>query len=605
MPTSEAVAWSKAPAVATLHLIHVSDTEAGVIGNDQGIGGAARAAAIITALSQRVGNALVVHAGDTLIPSPELAVEFAWPIGSRIQQRPLLTANNGLGLQVAALGNHDFDLGEAFLVDVITRASFPYLASTLTVAGGALASVIDDGMPWLGQPGTAGRLLRRARACLGVLNRDVCSGTTVGVLSAVPESLRVLSGGASINVAAPVDVDATIAALQPQVEALRRSGVSIVVLLAHRQNALNDAELIKQGLVGVDVIVSGGGENRLAAPDQRLARGDVRDALCAAEVRGCWPIWRTAADGAPVAIVATDGSLHTVGALDLAFDAAGIITGVESSSRPWPVDEESLLELRAEMDRGLIGLELATTAALAPLLEVVGHVDVFLEGTRELVRNGETNLGSLSADAVLAAARVEVPDVVAALRNGGAVRDSIGAIDAAGVRHGKFVTVLDVKSALRFDSAVVVVELTHAALARSVEASLVGAGTGQGRFPQVSAGVRLAYRASGDDQQQRMVDGKPIGVITDGTRLQSLSLQRDDGTIIVVVNGGHVVAPDAIVRVATIDYLVRGGDGWFPGTAGKVLPTTSSEQRAFRALLGQPDGVATSLGRVGRISRIP
>jgi len=532
-------------------------------------------------------------------------VEFPWPPGSKTPQRPLLTANNALGLQVAALGNHDFDLGEAFLADVIKRAPFPHLASTLTVSGGALAAVVDDGMPWLGQPATAGRLLRRARACLGTVRDDVCDGAVVGVVAAVPESLRVLSGGASNNCSAPADAAATIAALQPHLAALQAAGATIIVLLSHRQGVENDSALVNAGLVDVDVIVSGGGENRLAAPGQRLAAGDVVDPVCAREAHGCWPIWRTARDGALVAIVATDGGLRTVGALDVTFDGAGHITGTESGSRPWPVDEESLLELRAEMRRDLVGLELATTDALAPMLDVVGHVDHFLEGTRELVRNQETNLGSLSADALLAAAAVDVPDVVAAFRNGGAVRDSIGVVDKSGARRGKDVTVLDVKSALRFDSAVVVLDLSHADLARTIESSLVGAGTGQGRFPQVSRGVQLSYRASGTDQQQQMVDGKAAGVVADGTRLQSLTLKRADGSVVVVVADGHVVDPAATIRIATIDYLVRGGDGWFPGSSVKTIPTTSSEQRAFRALLARPDAVAQSLGVTGRITRLP
>ena len=186
----------------------------------------------------------------------------------------------------------------------------------------------------------------------------------------------------------------------------------------------------------------------------------------------------------------------------------------------------------------------------------------------------------MSADALLAAALVDVPDVVAAFRNGGAVRDSIGIVDKSGARRGKDVTVLDVKSALRFDSAVVVVDVSHADLARTVESSLVGAGTGQGRFPQVSRGVQLSYRATGTDQQQQMVDGN-------------------------LVADGHVVDPAAIMRIATIDYLLRGGDGWFPGSIVKTTPTTSSEQRAFRAMLARPDAVAESLGVTGRITRLP
>jgi 2',3'-cyclic-nucleotide 2'-phosphodiesterase (5'-nucleotidase family) len=68
--------WSTNPSTSTLHLVHVGDTEAGMLGDlGAGVGGAAKTAAIISAHVARAGSALVVHGGDTLIPSPELALE--------------------------------------------------------------------------------------------------------------------------------------------------------------------------------------------------------------------------------------------------------------------------------------------------------------------------------------------------------------------------------------------------------------------------------------------------------------------------------------------------------------------------------------------------
>jgi 5'-nucleotidase len=607
-PTADAppaVPFSTAPAVATLHLVHVGDTEAGMLADEHG-GGVARAAAVIGALRQRAGHALVVHAGDTFIPAPELAVEIPWPADQSTpkptRQRPLLVANNSLGLHVAVPGNHDFDLGESFLADVVRQSTFPWVASTLTVAGGPLAPLWDATPAWLDDPApSAGRLVPRARRCLGERRGDGCDGVVVGVVGAVPETLQLLSAGAT-TVRAPVDVAGTVVALQAQVDALRAEGVGIIVLLSHRQGVDNDLALLDAGLVGVDVIVSGGGENRLVPPGERHLPGADVDPICRRE--GCYPVWRRARDGAPVALVATDGGLVTVGSLALSFDAAGVATGVERGSRPWFLDEETLLELRAEVDRDLLRLELDTRAALAPLQEVLGEVDVWLEGRRELVRNRETNLGSLTADALLAAARREYADVVAAFRNSGAIRDSIGVVGPDGRRLGKTVTALDLQSALRFDSAVVVVELSHAELATTLEAALAGAGTGQGRFPQVSAGVELVYSTSGRDLQVRLDGGRVVEVVTPGTRLIRLVVPGATGPI-VVVEGGVVQTPAARIRVATIDYLAGGGDGWFPGQRPTVLPTSSSEHRAFRQLIGDTAAVQRSLAVTGRVIAVP
>ncbi len=601
---SSASLFSSAPSTTTLHLITVGDTEAGLLGDDAGVGGVARSAAIIDALQKKVGRALVLHAGDSFIPSPELSLDFVWPPDAATRQSPLIAGNNALGVHAAALGNHDFDLGESFLADVIRKADFPYVASTLSMIGGPLAPLVDDQLTWLETPQAKGKLLRRARFCLGTLKGNTCAGDVVGVVGAVPESLRVLSAGAK-TAQAPLNTAATVRALGPHIDALRAAGAKIVVLLSHRQGVARDIELVEAGLVGVDVIISGGGENRLANAGQRMIPGEPIDQLCQSEAAGCFPVLRRAKDGSAVAIVATDGGLRTVAALDVSFDSRGQATTVEKSSRPYPVDEESLLELRADVDRSLVALELATRDALAPLLEVVGTVGVYLEGRRELVRNQETNLGSLSADALLRAARAQVPGVVAAFRNGGAIRDAIGVISKDGAALGKDVTVLDIKSALRFDSPVVVVDVSHDDLARCIEASLMGAGTGQGRFPQVSAGVSVRYRQTGKDQVQRSVEGRVEGIDEDCTRLYDLRLTDDAGAVITVVDKGVVLTPDAVVRIATIDYLAQGGDGWFPTGKPTMTGTNTAEQRAFRELLAAPGEVEKSLAVSGRIVAIP
>ncbi len=581
------VLFSTSPATSTLHLVHVGDTEAGMLGDvATGIGGIARASAVIKALDARAGGTLIVHAGDTLIPAPELSLEFKWPTTAEKARSPLLAANDALGLGAAAVGNHDFDLGEGFFADVVKKAGFAYVTSTMTFTGSPLAPLVVEETRWLNSPQSRGHILRRAKACLGALVDDRCDGGVVGVVGASPEALRALSAGATI-VSVPTTVEGTRAVLQQQIDALRAEGIAVIVLLSHRQGVANDAALVDSGLVGVDVIVSGGGENRMADASDRLLPGTVADPRCAVESQGCYPLWRQARDGAPVAIVATDGGLTTVGALHIAFDDHGVSTGVEAASRPWPVDEATLLELRAEIDKDLLGLELATRDALAPLSVVVGKVGVYLDGTREIVRQGETNLGSLSADGILRAAKKDVVDVVAAFRNAGGIRGSIGHVGESGDRAGKDITMLDVKSALRFDSAVVVVELSHAELASAMGNALSSADS-SGSFPQVSANVRLTFS---------------------GARASSLVLTDAAGAPIVIVEAGAVPTPAARVKIATIDYLVNGGDGWLvDGSAKskrKVTTTSSTEQQSFVDLLTDPAAVTASLDVTGRIVTTP
>ncbi|MDP2344703.1 MAG: 5'-nucleotidase C-terminal domain-containing protein [Deltaproteobacteria bacterium] len=584
--------FSAKPATSSLTVVHIGDSEAGLLGDlAEGTGGIAKTRAIIAALVQRASSSIVVHAGDTFIPAPELSLEVS-------KRSALLSGNDRLGVQAAAVGNHDFDLGESFTADAIKGAAFPYVSSTLLVSGGPLLPlVIEDASPWLHDPATRGHIVRRGKLCIGAIKDGKCEGGgVVGVVGASPEDLKVLTRGAR-NVSAPASTEATRDMLQGHIDALRKEGISVIVLLSHRQGVHRDLALIESGLVGVDVVVSGGGENLLASSKHRTRSGAKRDALCDVVGDPCYPIVRLARDGAAVAVIATEGDLRSVGALVVSFDDDGRLTGVEKASRAWPVDEESLLELRATVDKELLAFELLVRDALLPFAKVVGRAPVFLEGAREQVRNHETNLGDLSADAVLRAAHASDKGVVAALRNGGGIRASI---------PGPDVTLLDVHTALRFDSAVVVTELSHRELWRTVEAALIGAGNngnGRGNFPQVSAGVELVYRTGGADQQQSMKEGKVDGVACDGTRVKRLVLHQGK-TAIVVVDDGALPTPDARVSVATIDYLAHGGDGWFPGVAVKTAPTTLTEQSSFIALLADAPAVATSLKASARIKSV-
>jgi 2',3'-cyclic-nucleotide 2'-phosphodiesterase (5'-nucleotidase family) len=596
--SSIATTFSSRPTTSSVTLIHVGDSEAGMLADlERGAGGVARARAVIGALRARHDKAIVLHGGDTTIPSPEVVVDVE-PAPGQPKRSALLVANDRLGVQATALGNHDLDLGETFLADEIKDAAFPWIASTLRVTSGPLVPLVTDETMWAHH--ARGRILRRARVCTGAIIDGICSTDAIGVVGASPESLRLITRGvATLHV--PDTVEGTIARLQIQIDALRAEGVNRIVLLSHRQNIDRDLDLITGGLVGVDVIVSGGGENLLASAKQRLVSGARRDARCARLGEPCYPVVRTAQDGAPVAFVATDGDLQHVGELLLDFDEDGVLTGIGGQSRVWPIDDESLIELRATPDKADLALELRTRDELQPLQNVVGETPAYLDGVRENVRNAETSFGNASADSLLLVARTASPAVTAAFRNGGGIRGSIGVVDAHGGRHGKAVTLFDLKTTLRFDSPVVVVELTHAALARTVEAALRGAGSGRGQFPQVSRGVEILWATAGADQQQEVIDGKVKAVSCDGTRLRRLVIPGVDGAPVVVVQDGVVRTPEARATIATIDFLAQGGDGWFPGMKPPTLATGETEQSALRRWLLDASARSATFASLPRI----
>jgi 2',3'-cyclic-nucleotide 2'-phosphodiesterase (5'-nucleotidase family) len=416
----------------------------------------------------------------------------------------------------------------------------------------------------------------------------------VGLVGATTEMLRSIS-----NVPDHVGVASSLeelrAVVQAEVNNLEREGVDVIVLLSHLQDARKELQLIDEGLVGVDIVVAGGGDNRLANKDHRLLPDNDPDPMCGGREESCYPIVAEAGDGRPVLLVATDGQFKYLGRLSVGFDAEGVLTGFDEDSRPWPVDEASLVEVRAEPARDVLAFAQNVREQLAPLSVPFGETDVFLEGRRHAVRNRQTNLGDLSADALLSAARRHGPKGGAAsfaMRNGGGIRSPIGTIHRTTFeRQGGPLRPIDVKSAFRFNGEVVVVDTTHQVLRDTLESALRGAGTARGRFPQVSEGVYLEYTKAAAEQSHRSSGGHILGIDCPGQRIRTLRYEGPKGTV-TVVEEGVLRAPKKRVRFATIAFLAGGGDGWFPAAEDtlKVLPvkdgdTAVTEQTAFVALV--------------------
>lgn len=115
------------------------------------------------------------------------------------------------------------------------------------------------------------------------------------------------------------------------------------------------------------------------------------------------------------------------------------------------------------------------------IIQVIGSSKNPLEGDREKVRSGETNLTRLVADAIREVAGADISIV-----NGGGIRDSIPAGD---------IRIRDVLAVLPFRTGLVTIDLTGKEVAGILEAvSLIKPGLGG--FPQVS-GVRARFPEGG------------------------------------------------------------------------------------------------------------
>lgn len=148
---------------------------------------------------------------------------------------------------------------------------------------------------------------------------------------------------------------------------------------------------------------------------------------------------------------------------------------------------------------------------------LVGTTSVMLEGTRDVVRAGESNLGNLITNAMLYETGAQI-----ALTNGGGIRASIEAGE---------ITVGDVITVLPFGNYIVTLDVLGSDLILALENGLTDYPAAKGAFPHV-AGIKFTFDPS-----------KPAM-----SRVTS------------VIFEGKEIDPNAYYSVATNDFMAAGGD---------------------------------------------
>ena len=254
----------------------------------------------------------------------------------------------------------------------------PYLSANLDMSGDPnLAPLVVAGG---GSP--AGRTITSS-----VVIEE--NGELIGVVGATtPTLLRIANAGGVT--AAPVwagttptaaELDALAAIIQAEVDALLEANPDMnkVILQAHMQVLDIEVELASR-LKGVDVIIAGGSNTRLADENDRLIDGDV--------AQGTYPIIVDNADGGQTLVVNTDGNYKYVGRLVIDFDAEGRI--IPDSYDPavsgiYATDEEGVAALDAQelVDPEVQAIADAIEAQIiATEGNVFGVSNVFLNGNR-------------------------------------------------------------------------------------------------------------------------------------------------------------------------------------------------------------------------------
>ena len=510
-----------------LTVLHINDGESALLPTDD-VPGAARFAADILAMQEEAEAtklpprasararqiqahrnpraALTLSSGDNYLAGPRLNASLEDPdafYDALVYSRT--------GFDAMTIGNHEFDFGPDVLADFIeATGDIPFISANLDVSGEPRLAALES----------AGRLSSSA-----IIEK---AGREIGIVGATTEQLNAISSPRGVV------VSEVLPAVQAEVDALQDAGVGIIILSSHLQDLNEELTLITH-LSGVDAVVGGGGGEDL---------GDS------------YPLMATDADGRSVPVVTTAGDYADIGKLVLHFDDAGSLlkVGDDSALVPVPLDGPRNTFIAQNVEAPVA----AHVEALAA--NVVATTEVPLDGRRQDpgVRDRETNLGNLMADGHLFAARDRagefgVPLADIALQNGGGMRQE--QIIPVGP-----VTELDTFDIAAFTNFLSVAQITGTELKSALERS-VAAQPGAGGFHGQWAGIEFNFDTT---EQAQVVDFLAGEVVTEGERIQNAAVTRADGSRVILVQDGALIAPDEVFTIASIDFILRdGGDGYF------------------------------------------
>jgi 5'-nucleotidase len=338
-----------------------------------------------------------------------------------------------LGIDVMAVGNHEFDDGPEELAKFLDAIDFPLISGNTNVES---------------EPLLAGRI-----EGTHVLDFD---GEKVGIVSALAEDTDETSSPGD-----NVEFEDTFTSLRAQVAALESAGVNKIIALTH-VGYTQDLQ-IAANVPGIDVIVGGHSHTLLSNTAESAA--------------GPYPTMVDGPDGHEVPVVTAYSYGKYLGDLVVTWDDSGKVTTAEG--------EPVLIDASVEPDQAVVARLAELEEPIAELTaQVIGNTTEDIDGSRETCRAVECEMGNLVADAILD--RVADQGATIAFQNGGGLRASI---DAGDITMGEVLTVLP------FSNTLATVQVSGADVVDALENGVSDVENAAGRFAQV-AGLKYTYSKS-------------------------------------------------------------------------------------------------------------
>ncbi len=464
-----AVAISSGAAAAQtkrLTFLHVNDVYE--IWPRRGVGGLANLATLLKRERKRAPNSIMTLGGDLISPSL---------LSSITRGKHMIRFMNRLRLDVAVLGNHEFDFGLKVLLERVKASKFVWLG----------ANVI----------GRDGKLLAGVR---GVRQLDM-NGVKVGIVGLVTPQAGVYIKGNT-----PVKFGDTIAAARAAVARLKKGGAQVIVALTHL-DMREDVELARK------------------VPDIHLILGG-HDHHAINTMAGRTLIIKAGSDAAWLAVV-------------------DLTVTLRKNKPPIVVPSWRMVALhKIPPDPEVLNLSQSYEDRLKERLgKKIGRLKSGMSSESNFVRSRETAIGNLFADAVRASVNTDV-----AFLNGGGIRGN------RRYKSGQWLTARDILTELPFNNNVVVLAVRGSVLKAAIEHGISGVNTG--RFPQVS-GLKIFY------ERVRLKGAQVIAIEVNGKPLE----------------------PSRTYRVATIDFIADGGDGYAMFKRAPRILTAQNGPRITQAVI--------------------
>ncbi|MDM7948620.1 5'-nucleotidase C-terminal domain-containing protein [Hydrogenophaga sp.] len=530
---------------------------------------------------------LTLNAGDSFLPGPRLTSSFvnlgtAAPDGGQDFYDAI--ASRSIGIDATTFGNHEFDLDN----------TGPVAARFADVSGSTYLSVnLDFSVtPELAALAATGKIgASKVFTTAGGKNVAVI-GVTTPLLPSISSPPAGIMRNWSAGNSELQNLQALLPLIQAEIDDLRNNqGVGAVIVMSHLQNAANERNVMIPGLTGVDLVISGGGHELMTDSDDLLINGGVAPSFAA------HPFIANDGSGRAVPLVTGHFGNRYVGEINLNLDdTTGAVTSV-GDTRMIRVSGALADADRVDGDPALEAAVITPVSAFIAALnaELIGTSAVLLNGERGNtcsptpctfptgVRNAETNLGNLVADAMRFAGGADV-----AIQNGGGVRVSVA---AGSVTTGDTFNVLPFTNLVKTAPVMNATQLKDL-LEHSVAASTAG-GSAQGRFAQI-AGMTVVY----DTTRTARASAAVSSSVGTGDRVRRIVL--DDGTVL--VDNGAVVSPRTF-SFATIDFTANGGDG-YPFAFNNVVFNNTVNSITYQEALANFIKASKSIGGLQRISAV-